>query len=204
MPHRKIANWTTIRKMCQRRFTGQTAEEVVVRAVELDRPRAEVRVAIFEHKGEVAQEAVEVVMEEAAAVATDVVVGKMHTAAARKVVEAVAMEVMMVALRVIHNDTARVSLEAVAKEASKVTMHELREGIVARETEAEAQMYIDNTAAEESRVATATVVVAGRTSAWLLIDGDEMEVEKDNEDEAALAAMEEEHVAPVEAKRITA
>jgi hypothetical protein len=28
MPHRKIANWTTIREMCRQRFAGHTVEEV--------------------------------------------------------------------------------------------------------------------------------------------------------------------------------
>jgi hypothetical protein len=101
----------------------------------------------------------------------------MHAAAARKAVEVVAMA----ALRAIRNDAAMVSLEAVAKEAAKVVMRELREGVVARETKAGAWMYFDNAEAEESRVATAVVVAAGRTFTWLLIYGDETEVEDDEE-----------------------
>jgi hypothetical protein len=181
MPRRKIVNWTTIRNMCRRRFAAQAAEEVEVQAVELARQHAEQEVAAFEREGEVAQEAMDRVMEEAAAVAADVAVGKMHAAAARKAEEAVAMEAAMAALRAMRNDTSMVSREVVAKE---VAMRELRDGVVSREAEAEAQMYIDDAVAEESRVATAAVVASG-TSAWLLIDDDEMEVEDDDEDEEA-------------------
>jgi hypothetical protein len=56
-------------------------------------------------------------------------------------------------------------------------MRELRQGVIAREAEAEAQMY--DAAAEEERVTTSTVVAVGRSSAWLLVDGDEMEAEDD-------------------------
>jgi hypothetical protein len=45
MPRRKIANWMTIRNMCRRRFAAQTAEELEVQAVELDRLHAEDEVA---------------------------------------------------------------------------------------------------------------------------------------------------------------
>jgi hypothetical protein len=64
MPHRKITNWTMIREMCQRRFSGQTAEEVEVRAVELAWQHVEEEVATFEREGEVAEVAV---MEDATA-----------------------------------------------------------------------------------------------------------------------------------------
>jgi hypothetical protein len=37
MPRRKIANWTTLRNMCRRRFAAQTAEKLEVQAVELAR-----------------------------------------------------------------------------------------------------------------------------------------------------------------------
>jgi hypothetical protein len=150
MPRRKIANWTTIHEMCRWRFAGQMAEEVEVQAVELARQHVEEEVVAFERKGEVAEEAMKVVMEEAVAVAADVVVSKMHAAAARKAVEAVAMEATLAALRAIRYNTAMVSLEAVAK----VAVRELRQGIIVRETKAEAHMYIDNAATEEARVAT--------------------------------------------------
>jgi hypothetical protein len=70
-----------------------------------------------------------------------------------------------------------------AKEVTKVAVRKLREGVVARE--AEAQMYIDDTADEEARIVTAAVVTAERSSPWLLVDGDETEVEDDDEDEEA-------------------
>jgi hypothetical protein len=93
----------------------------------------------------------------------------------------------MATLRAIRNDGAMVSLEEVAKEAAKVAVRELHEGVVARKTkiEPEAQMYIDDTATEESHAVTATMVAAGRTSTWLLVDGNETEVEEDDEDEEA-------------------
>jgi hypothetical protein len=75
----------------------------------------------------------------------------MQAVVARKAVKAVAMEAAMAALRAMRNDEAMVSLEAVAKEASKVAMRELRDSIVAREVEADVQMYVNNIAAEESR-----------------------------------------------------
>jgi hypothetical protein len=125
-------------------------------------------------------------MEEAAAVSADIVVGKMHAVAARKAVEPVAMEAAMAALRVMRNDEAMVSLEAVAKEADKVAVRELRDGVVAREAEAEVQMYIKDVVAEESRVATAAVVSSG-TSAWLLVNGNETEVEDNDKDKEAEA-----------------
>jgi hypothetical protein len=68
-------------------------------------------------------------------------------------------------------------------------------------------MYVDHTADEESRVPVMAVVAAG-TTAWLLIDSDEMEVEDDDEDKEAEAAAEVEHDlqlrAAVEAEHITA
>jgi hypothetical protein len=75
----------------------------------------------------------------------------MQAVVARKAVKAVAMEAIMAALRTMRNDEAMVSLETVAKEASKVAMRELRDSIVAREVEAEVQMYVNNVTAEESR-----------------------------------------------------
>jgi hypothetical protein len=54
MPRRKITNWTTIRNMCRRCFTAQTAEELEMQAVELARQHAEDEVAAFEREGEVA------------------------------------------------------------------------------------------------------------------------------------------------------
>jgi hypothetical protein len=167
--------------MCRRRFAAQAAEEV--HAVELARQHAEQEVAAFEREGEVAQEAMDMVMEEATAVAADVAVGKMHAAAARKAVEAVAMEAAMAALRAMRNDAAMVSLEVVAKEAAKVAMRELRDGVVVHEAEA-ALMYIDDAVAEESRVATVAVMASG-TSTWLLVDDDEKEVDDEDEEAAA-------------------
>jgi hypothetical protein len=78
-----------------------------------------------------------------------------------------------------------VSLEAMAMEAAKVAMRELRDGVVARQAEAEA--YVNDTADEESRVAV-TAVVAAEMPAWLLVDGDETEVEDDDEEEETEAA----------------
>jgi hypothetical protein len=57
-----------IREMCWRCFAGQSAKEVEVRAVELAQEHVEEEVAIFEHEDEVAQEAMEAVMEEVTAV----------------------------------------------------------------------------------------------------------------------------------------
>jgi hypothetical protein len=170
------------------RQAAQTTEELEMQAVELARQHAEDEVAAFEREGEVAQAAMVRVLEDAAAVATDVAVGKMHAAAAREAVEAVAMEAAMASLCAMRNDAAMVSLEAVAKEAAKVTVRELRDSIVTCEAVAEAQMYADGAAAEESHVAAAAVVVAGN-SVWLLVDSDETEVEdEDDDDEAAAAA----------------
>jgi hypothetical protein len=59
-------------------------------------------------------------------------------------------------------------------------------------------MYIHDTVAKESRIATTTVVASG-TSAWLLVDGDETEVEDDDEDEEVEAATEEERDAELRA-----
>jgi hypothetical protein len=88
MPSRKIANWTTIRNMCRRRFAAQTAEKLEIQAVELAWQHAEDEVAAFEREGEVAQAAMVRVLEDASAVAVDVVVGTMHATAARKAVMA--------------------------------------------------------------------------------------------------------------------
>jgi hypothetical protein len=123
-----------------------------------------------------------------AAVAADVAVGKMHAAVARKAVEAVAMEAAMAALRAMRNDAGMVSLEAVAMEAAKVAVRELCDGVIARQAKAEVLMYVDDAADEESHV-TATAVVAAGTTAWLLVD-DKTEVEADDEDKDAEAAME--------------
>jgi hypothetical protein len=182
MPRRKIANWTTIRNMCRRRFATQTAEELAMQAMELGRHHAEDEVVAFEREGKVAQAAR--VLEDASAVFADVAVGKMHTCAARKVVETVAMEAAIAALRAMRNDPAMVSLEAVAMEATKVAVRSLR---VARQASVEAQMYGDDATDEESRVA-ATAVVAAGTTAWRLLDGDETEVEDDDDEKAEAAA----------------
>jgi type IV secretory pathway VirD2 relaxase len=104
MPHCKIANWTMIRNICRRRFAAHTTEELEVRAMELAQVHAEEEVAAFEREGEVAQKAMVKVLEDAAAVAADVIVGKMHVAATRKAIKAVAMEAAMAALRAMHND----------------------------------------------------------------------------------------------------
>jgi hypothetical protein len=85
-----------------------------------------------------------------------------------------------------HNDAAMVSLEAMAMEAAKVAMCELRDIVVARQAEAKVLMYVDDAADEEPRVA-ATAVVATGTTAWLLVDDDETEVEADDKDEEAKA-----------------
>jgi hypothetical protein len=175
VPRRKIANWTTIREMCRRRFTDQTTEEVEVRAVELARAHGR-----RWWSSSSAKASAKAVMEEAATVAMDVVVGKMHAVATRKTVE-----VAMVTLCAIHNDAPMVALEAVAKEAAMIAVRELCEGVVVRRTEA--QMYIDDAAAEDSCAATAAVVAVERTSAWLLVDGDDTEVEDDDKDEEAEA-----------------
>jgi hypothetical protein len=132
MPHRKIANWTTIRNMCRRRLAAQAAEEVEVQAVELVWQHAEEEVASFEHEGEVSQKAMDRVIEEAAMVPADIAVSNKHATAARKAVVAVVMEATMASLRARCNDEAIVSLEAVAKEAAKVAMCELRDGVVTR------------------------------------------------------------------------
>jgi hypothetical protein len=162
-----------------------------VRAMGLARQDMEEEVAACEREGEVAQEAMEAGMEEAAAVATDVAVGKMHAIAARKAVEVLAMEAAMAALRAMRNDAAMVSLEAVANEA-KATMRTLHDGVITHEAEAEAQMYIDDATVEEPCVATAAVA-AGRSSAWLLVDSNETEVKDDDEDEETEAAVDAEH-----------
>jgi hypothetical protein len=65
------------------------------------------------------------VLEDASTVPVDIAVGKLHAAAARKVVETVAMEAAMAALCAMRNDPAMVSLEAVAIEAAKVVVHDL-------------------------------------------------------------------------------
>jgi hypothetical protein len=63
-------------------------------------------------------------------------------------------------------------LEEVAKEAAKVAVCEMRQGVAA-------QMYMDDAAAEEDRMADAAEVAA----AWDLIDSDEIEVEDDDDDD---------------------
>jgi hypothetical protein len=158
MPRRKIANWTTIRNMCRWHFAAQTAEELEVQAVQLARLHAEDEVAAFERKGEAAQVAMVRVLEDAAVVAADVAVVKMHASLARKAVEAVAMEAAMAALRAMCNDTAMVSLEAVAMEAAMVSVRELHDGVLARQALTEAQMYDDDAADEESGVAAMAVL----------------------------------------------
>jgi hypothetical protein len=90
-----------------------------------------------------------------------------------------AKEAATVALREILHEAAMVSLEAVAKEAAKVAMHELRQGLVARE--AAARMYMDDAATGEERVADAASVAA----AWELINGDETEVQDGDDDDKA-------------------
>jgi signal transduction protein with GAF and PtsI domain len=98
----------TIHNMCRRRFSAQTTEELEVRAMELAQAQAEEEVAAFEREGEVAQAAMVRVLEDAAAVAADFAVGKMHTAAPRKTVEAVVMDAAMGGLRAMRNDAALV------------------------------------------------------------------------------------------------
>jgi hypothetical protein len=182
MPHRKIANWTTIHNMCRRCFAAQTAKELEMQAMELARQHVEDEVAAFEREGEVAQAAMVRVLEDASVVAADVAVGKMHAATARKAVEAVAMEAARAALCAMRNDPTMVSLEAVAMEAAKVIVRELRDSVVARQASVEAQMYGDDAEDEESRIA-ATAMVAAGTTAWLLVDGNETEVEDDDDEE---------------------
>jgi hypothetical protein len=97
-------------------------------------------------------------------------------------VEAVAKEAAMAALREIRHEVAMASLEAVSKKDAKVAVHELSQGVVARE--ADAQMYMDNTAAEEERVATAADVVA----VCVPVDCDETEVEDDDDDDDEVEA----------------
>jgi hypothetical protein len=195
MPRRKIANWTTIRNVCRRRFTAQSVEELKVRTVELAQSHVEEEVAAFDREGEAAMVRV---LEDAAAVAADVTVGKMHVAAARKAVETVVMEAAMAALRAMRNDEAMVSLDAVAMDATKVAVRELLDGVLMRQALIETQMYGDDAADEALRV-TVTAVVATGTKAWLLLDGDETEVEDDNVE----AAVEAERVTMAEAKRVT-
>jgi hypothetical protein len=132
MPHCKIANWTMIRNMCRRRFAAQMAEESEMQAVELAWLHAEDEVASFKRKGEVAQAAMVMVLEDASAVTADIAGGKMHAAAARKAVETVAMEAAMAALRAMRNDPTIVLLEAVAMETAKVAVRELRDSVLAR------------------------------------------------------------------------
>jgi hypothetical protein len=195
MPRRKIANWKMIRNVCRRRFAAQTVEELKVRTVELAQSHVEEEVAAFDRKGEAAMVRV---LEDVAAVAADVAVGKMHAAAARKEVKTVVMEATMAALRAMHNDEAMVSLEAMAMDAAKVAMHELLDGVLMRQALIETQMYGDDAANEALRVAVMAVVATG-TKAWLLLDGDEREVEDDDME----AAVEAERVTMVEAKRVT-
>jgi hypothetical protein len=98
-------------------------------------------VASFEREDKLSEEA----MEETAKKAAKVTIGKMHAFTARKAVETVAKEAAMVALHEILHEAAMASLEAVAKEAAKVAMRKLRQGVMARD--AEAQMYMDDAAA---------------------------------------------------------
>jgi hypothetical protein len=104
------------------------------------------------------------VLEDAIAVAADVAVGKMHTAATKKAVEAVAMEAAMASLCAMRNNPAMVSLESVNMEAAKVTVRELLDGIAARQASVEAQMYSDDAEDEESRVAATAMVATGTTA----------------------------------------
>jgi hypothetical protein len=203
MPHRKIANWTTIRNMCRCRFAAQTAEELEMQAVELARQHAEDEVAAFEREGEVAQAAMVRVLENASAVAADVAVGKMHATVARKAVEAVPMEAAMAALCAMRNDPAMVSLEAMAMEATKVAVPELHDGIVTHQASVEAQMYGDDAEDEESHVGVMAMVATG-TMVWLLVDGDETEVEDEDDEEEAEATQRdaELHAAEVRVKAV--
>jgi hypothetical protein len=63
-------------------------------------------------------------------------------------------------------------------------MRELHDNVVARQASVKAQMYGDDAANEESRIAVTAAVAAG-TTAWLLVDGDETEVEDDDDEEEA-------------------
>jgi hypothetical protein len=92
-----------------------------------------------------------------------------------------------------------VSLEAVAMEAAKVTVRELRDSVVARQASVEAQMYGDDAEDKESCVATMAMVAIG-TTAWLLIYGNEIEVEDD--DKEAKAAVEAQHDAELHAAEV--
>jgi hypothetical protein len=170
-----------VRAYCKT-LIAQTVEELEMHAMELARQHVEDEVAAFEREGEVAQAAMVRVLEDTSAVAVDVAVGKMHVCAARKAVETVATKAVVTALRAMCNDLAMVSLEAVAMEAAKVAVCELCDGVIARQASAEAQIYDNNAADEESHIA-ATAMVAARTTAWLLVDGDETEVEDDDDEE---------------------
>jgi hypothetical protein len=158
MPRGKIANWTTIRNMCQWCFAAQTAEELEVHAMELGWLQAEDEVAAFEREGEAAMVRA---LEDATAVAADIAVSKMRAAAAMKAVEAVATKAAMAALRAMCNDATMVSLEAVAMEATKVAVIELHDSVLTRQASVEAQMYDDDAMDEESRVAATAVVAPG-------------------------------------------
>jgi hypothetical protein len=92
-----------------------------------------------------------------------------------------------------------VSLEAVAMEAAKVTVRELHDSVIARQASFEAQMYGDDGEDKESCVA-ATAMVAVGTTAWLLIYGNETEVEDD--DKKAKAAAEAQHDAELRATEV--
>jgi hypothetical protein len=63
------------------------------------------------------------------------------------------------------------------------------DSIVTRQASVEAQMYDDDAEDKESRIA-ATAMVAAETTAWLLVDGDETEVEDDDKEEEAKATVE--------------
>jgi hypothetical protein len=91
-----------------------------------------------------------------------------------------------------------VSLEAVAMEAAKVTVRELHDSVVARQASVEAQMYDDDAEDKESCVAAMAMVAVGTTT-WLLIYGNETEVEDD--DKKAKAAAEAQHDAELLPRR---
>jgi hypothetical protein len=147
-------------------------------------------VATFEREGEVAQEAMDRVMEEAAVVAADVAVGKMHAAAARNAVEAVVMEAAMAALCTMRNDAAMVLLEAVAKEPPRLPCASCA---TASSCARQRPRRRCTSTMPRPRSRTSRLPPWWRpTSAWLLVAGNETEVEDDDEDEEAEAAEEAE------------
>ncbi|KAK1633176.1 hypothetical protein QYE76_007491 [Lolium multiflorum] len=66
MPRRNIVNWNRIREMCIASFPLRSDKEVDIMATEMARVQAEDKVAAFEHKAEVAQQALAEVVEAAA------------------------------------------------------------------------------------------------------------------------------------------